>query len=62
MIKWHKCNAIAATDRASPRGYEKPRFPDFVDYRLTDRVEVVNLRHRPPSQGMLLVLMCQSVK
>jgi hypothetical protein len=39
--------AIPVTDHEGPYGYEMTRPPNFLDSRLTDGGEVLNLIHRP---------------
>jgi hypothetical protein len=45
---WYKGNAASVTGRGGPQGCETPRFPHFLDNRLSDGGEVVSLKRRPP--------------
>jgi hypothetical protein len=44
-----KGKTVPVTDRGGPQGCFTSRFPHFVDSRLTDGGEVVNLTRQPPS-------------
>jgi hypothetical protein len=50
--RYNKCycksKAIPAINRGGPQGCEMSRLPHFLDNRLTDGGEDVNLRRRPP--------------
>jgi hypothetical protein len=43
-----KCKAIPVTGRGGPLGCETSRLPRFLDIRLTDGGEGVNLKRPPP--------------
>jgi hypothetical protein len=47
-VEWNKGKAVHVTGRGVPQGYEKSRFPHFLDSRLTDGGEVVSLMRRLP--------------